>query len=225
VIDIRGDLADTVAKEIQSAGGSALAIKADATRIGDVKTSVKTALERFGEIDVLVNNVGLSVVRPIMETSEGDWEPAMDINAKATFLWSKALAEHMIRREAGCIVNIASDLAKAADPYSGLYVAGKHAVIGMTKALALELALYGIRVNAVCPGIVDTPMLANFTRQLASVQQKSPDELRQEFISSIPLKRLATPDDVAGVVAFLASDDARYMTGQAINVTGGLIMY
>jgi NAD(P)-dependent dehydrogenase (short-subunit alcohol dehydrogenase family) len=130
----------------------------------------------------------------------------------------------MASAKRGCIMNIASDLGKTADPYSGLYIPGKHAVIGLTRAMALELAPYGVRVNAICPGIVDTNLLSDYIGQLATRQKRSTSDIRSELISSIPLKRLATPDDVAGVVAFLASEDANYMTGQAINVTGGLLM-
>ena len=148
----------------------------------------------------------------------------MRINFKAAFLWSRSVAEHMAPLKRGCIINIASDLGKTADPYSGLYIAAKHAVIGLTRAMALELAPHGVRVNAICPGIVDTKLLSDYIGQLATRQNRSASDIRSELITSIPLKRLATPDDVAGVVAFLASEDANYMTGQAINVTGGLLM-
>ena len=174
---------------------------------------MEAVIERFGRIDVLVNNVGLFVLKPIMEMSDADWEPMMDINAKSTFLWSKTAAKSMKEAKHGCIVNIASGSGKVGDPYSGVYVAAKHAVIGLTKNLALELAPFGVRVNAVCPVDTDTPMQKKFLEQLGARVGKSPDELRQETMHNIPLGRLATPEDIAGTVTFLASDDAKLHNG------------
>lgn len=225
VVDIKEELANAVLKDIQSTGSNGLVIKADATQAEEVKKAVKTALDKFGKIDVLVNNVGNCVVRPLLESSESDWEGSININAKSTFLWSMAVVKSMIERKSGCIVNISSGAGKVGDPYSGVYTAAKHAVIGLTKNLALELAPYGIRANAVCPGEVDTPMEDIFLQQLGSRIGKSPDQLRKELVQTIPLGRLVTPEDIAGVVAFLASDDSKFMTGQSINVTGGGIMY
>jgi NAD(P)-dependent dehydrogenase (short-subunit alcohol dehydrogenase family) len=225
VIDIQRDFADNVAREIQATGGTCVAINADVTQLETIKTTIQRAQEMFGRIDVLVNNVGHSKVQPLMVTDDEAWEAAMKVNVKAAFSWSRAVAEGMIERKSGCIINIASDLAKAADQYSGAYIAAKHAVLGITKTFALELAPYGIRVNAVCPGIVKTGLLESFVQQLASVTRKTAAEIYEDFVSSVPLKRLASPEDVAGVVAFLASNDASYMTGQAVNVTGGLLIY
>ena len=224
LVDIREEAANAVLGEVQSRGGTGLVLQADATSPDDVKRAVETVISRFGRIDVLVNNVGLFVLKPIMEMSDADWEPMMDINAKSTFLWSKAAAKSMKEAKHGCIVNISSGSGKVGDPYSGVYVAAKHAVLGLTKNLALELAPYDVRVNAVCPVDTDTPMQKKFLEQLGARVGKSPDELRQETTRNIPLGRLATPEDIAGTVAFLASDDASFITGQAININGGWLM-
>ncbi|MDG6998719.1 MAG: SDR family oxidoreductase [Nitrososphaerota archaeon] len=223
-VDINREGLDRLSNEIEEVGTRFLPIAVDATKVDSAKQGVERALSKFGKIDVLVNGVGRFRLRPMLETSEDEWESVMDINAKATFLWSKAIVKHMIDRRSGCIINIASDAGKVPDPYSGLYIAGKHAVVGMTKTLAVELASYGIRVNAVCPGYVDTSMTTNIYKELSARKGRPPEQLVQEAVNTIPLGRMAQPEDIAGVVTFLASDDAKYMTGQSINVTGGLLM-
>lgn len=223
-VDINQQGLDKLSKEVHSLGRRILAIATDATKNTSANDAVESAMMKFGKIDVLVNGVGRFVLRPILKTSEEDWEPATDVNAKATFLWSKAVLKHMIERKSGCIINIASDAGKVADPYSGLYVAGKHAVIGLTKTLALELAPYGIRVNAVCPGYVDTNMTRNIFKEISETQERPLEQVEEDSVKTIPLGRMARPEDIAGVVTFLASNDANYMTGQSINVTGGMLM-
>jgi len=225
VVEIKKELADEALKEIKSINAKGVAITADATRTEDIKKSIGTALETFGKIDVLVNNVGLFTAKSIMDVNESEWDPMFNINAKTTFLWSQAVAKHMIERHIGSIVNLSSDAGKLGDPYTGIYSATKHAVIGLTRNLALILAPYGIRVNAVCPGNVDTKMFHALVQQVASTKKKSPDEVLQELLSTVPLNRLARPDEIASVIAFLASDDASYMTGQAINITGGALVH
>jgi NAD(P)-dependent dehydrogenase (short-subunit alcohol dehydrogenase family) len=222
-IDIDNPSLLRLTNEIQGIGIETLPMHGDATNSDVVTSSIRRVLGRFGRIDILVNNVGGSVVRPILETDEAQWEPMLNLNLRSAFLWSRNVAESMISAKKGCIVNIASDLGKTGDPYSGLYIAAKHGVIGLTRALALELAPHRIRVNAVCPGIVDTTLLSNYIRQLAARDNRSVSDIRDSFVRSVPLGRLATPKDIAGVVVFLASEDANYMTGQAINVTGGMI--
>ncbi len=224
VVDINRGSAESVVKEINGAGGKATSLRADATKISHAKQTIKTALRKFSKIDVLVNNVGYCPVEPLMVTREEDWYSLMNINAKATFLWSTIAAKEMIKRRSGCIVNIASDCGKVGDPYSGVYVAAKHAVIGLTKNLAHELAPYGIRVNSVCPGWIETPLFEKVNREMAVLTHRSKREIQREIVAKIPLGRIGTPEDVAGLVTFLASDDAGYMTGQAINVTGGALM-
>ena len=223
IVDIQQEGLDATEKEIRALNRQTLPIRSDATKAEDVRKAVEVILAKFGKIDILVNDVGLFVLRPLLETKESDWDAAVAINAKSTFLWSSMVAPHMLKQKSGCIINIGSDASKVGDPYGGAYNPAKHAVLGITKNLAFELAPY-VRVNAVCPGYVDTRMLANFLKHLSASKNKPFDEVRQEVVGSIPLKRMATPDDIAGVVTFLASDDASYMTGQALNVTGGLLM-
>lgn len=224
VVDINKGSAEGVAKQIERVGGRATSLIADATKISHVRRTIAKALKRFGKIDVLVNNVGYCPVKPLMMTREDDWYSLMDINAKTTLLWSTIAAMDMVKRRSGCIVNIASDCGKVGDPYSGVYVAAKHAVIGLTKNLAHELAPYRIRVNSVCPGWIETPLLEKVNRETAALTHESKTKIEQEIIARIPLGRIGTPEDVAGLVTFLASDDASYMTGQAINMTGGALM-
>lgn len=224
VLDKNMESAEGVEKEIKKGGGRAASLVADATNASDARSSTVKVLKKLGRIDVLVNNVGYCPVKPLMVTSEKDWYSLMDVNVKATFLWSTIVAKGMVKRRSGCIVNIASDCGKVGDPYSGVYVAAKHAVIGLTKNLAHELAPYGIRVNSVCPGWIDTPLLQKVNRETALLTRKPKKEIEREILAKIPLGRIGTPADVAGLVTFLASDDASYMTGQAINVTGGALM-
>lgn len=224
VVDINKRSAESVAKEIKSTGGRATSLRADATNISHARHTITRALKKFSKIDVLVNNVGYCPVAPLMVTREEDWYSLMDVNAKTTFLWSTIVGRDMVKRRSGCIVNIASDCGKVGDPYSGVYVAAKHAVIGLTKNLAHELAPYGIRVNSVCPGWIETPLLEKVNRETAALTHRSKRAIEREIIAKIPLGRIGTPEDVAGLVTFLASDDACYMTGQAINVTGGALM-
>jgi len=215
-----------VAREVRKLG------RADLTRTGDasdedvVLRTVSAAYRRFGCIDILVNNVGLAKLKPLLQTDQAEWNRMLDINVKAAFLWSREIGKQMIEAgRRGCIVNIASDCGKVGDPYSGVYVAAKHAVIGLTKNLAHELAPHGIRVNAVCPGWIDTALLESYNQDVARLENKTVETVRKEILTKIPLGRMGTPEDVAGLVTFLASEDARYMTGQAVNVTGGAVMF
>jgi NAD(P)-dependent dehydrogenase (short-subunit alcohol dehydrogenase family) len=227
VIERNGSSARRVASEVRSLGRAAFTCVGDATDERTVFRTLAASRRRFGRIDVLVNNVGLAKVKPLLQTDESEWNRMLDINVKAAFLWSREVAKGMIedRLKGGCMVNIASDCGKMGDPYSGVYVAAKHAVIGLTKNLAHELAPHGIRVNAVCPGWIDTGLLESYNEQVARLEQKSMEQVWREILARIPLGRIGKPEDVAALVSFLASEDASYMTGQSINVTGGVVMF
>ena len=183
---------------------------------------VAETLEALGAVDLLVNNAGLCRLGAIAEFSEADWRATFRVNVDGVFFCCQAVLPHMLARGRGNIVNLASWSGKAGAPYFGPYCASKFAVIGLTQSLAKEVAPRGIRVNAVCPGIVaGTEMRAQVDAESRALGRPT----SADRVDWIPMGRLAEPEDVAGVVAFLASDDARYMTGQAVNVTGGLWMH
>jgi meso-butanediol dehydrogenase / (S,S)-butanediol dehydrogenase / diacetyl reductase len=226
IVEKKKPSAITVTGEVRALKRKALAVVGDATDERLVKRTVVSEGKKLGGLDVLINNVGLAKLKPLMQTDQEEWDTMLDINVKAAFLWSREVAREMVASgRRGCIVNIASDCGKVGDPYSGVYVAAKHAVIGLTKNLAHELAPHGIRVNAVCPGWIDTALLAAYNEQVSRLEKRSVEAVREEILAKIPLRRIGTPEDVAGLVSFLASDDARYMTGQSINVTGGAVMF
>lgn len=192
------------------------------TDVGDPQgvARVTAALEqRLGPVDILVNNAGIVRLSPVLGTKMEDWNATMRANTEGVLHFCQALVPGMMARKKGAVVNLSSWLGKAGRPNFGMYGASKAAVIMLTQALALEIAASGVRVNAVCPGLIDgTPM-----RVSAEAQSKALGiPAAKDRIGSIPLKRAGTPEDVAKVVAFLASDESDYMTGQAINITGGM---
>jgi meso-butanediol dehydrogenase / (S,S)-butanediol dehydrogenase / diacetyl reductase len=186
---------------------------------------VEKALELRRRIDVLVNNAGVSKSLPFHELDEKEWDRVNDVNAKGVFLCCRAVVPHMMERRSGRIINISSMAGKEAFPFFVHYCASKFAVIGLTQGLAKELAGYDINVNAVCPGVVRTPLWEPLLDQLSESKGISRDEAWQEFVDRIPLGRPQEPEDIGEVVAFLASDRARNMTGQGINVTGGMQLH
>jgi len=175
-------------------------------------------------IDILVNCAGIVTVLSFQDISEEKWDSTMDINAKGTFFCCKAVANSMIKRgQGGKIVNIASMLGKIGNPMYTHYSASKHAVIGITRCMALELAKYHINVNSVCPGDTDTDMLHMEARLFAKMRDLTEDQILQEWAKSAPLGKLVKPSDVANLILFLASSESDLMTGQAINITAGKI--
>jgi NAD(P)-dependent dehydrogenase (short-subunit alcohol dehydrogenase family) len=187
-------------------------------------------MENFGQIDILVNNAGVGNAGLIINHSEEDWEKTMRVNLKGTFLCSRAVAKEMIPRKRGRIVNISSISGKSGEELIGAYCASKFGVIGLTQVLAKELGRYAITVNAVCPGYIWTPMWESlgqwFKENFPALTQLSPREVFEKRVKSVtPLRRPQEPEDIANLVAFLASEEARNITGQAINVDGGAIMH
>ncbi|WP_342424152.1 SDR family NAD(P)-dependent oxidoreductase [Paenibacillus sp. FSL E2-0178] len=200
-------------------------IRIDVTSSEDAARLVERAVDSFGRIDFLVNNSGTSTMDFAVDIKEEDWDKVMDINAKGVYLVSQAGARQMLRQGGGGrIINIASQAGKNGYRCMGNYVASKHAVLGFTKVMALELAREQILVNAVCPGIVETDMKKRERVEGAALRGMTPEDILAEDRSQVPLGRTAEPEDVANVVLFLASPLASYMTGQAINVTGGMTM-
>jgi NAD(P)-dependent dehydrogenase (short-subunit alcohol dehydrogenase family) len=219
-------MAERVASEVHGLGRQALPLNVDVTRWSDLEMMVGRALERFEQIDVLVNNAGIYRAALPHEVSEGHWDAVMDVNAKAVFFASRAVLPTMMEARGGTIISVASMAGKIGSSNNAPYAASKATVISLTKSLALAYASYGIRVNCVCPGTIETDMLQEVALQAgAGILGLSHDEFRRQRLAMISLGRLGTPDDVARVVGFLASDRAGYLTGQALNVTGGIIMH
>lgn len=205
--------AEETAKQIEETGRRALLIQADVSDANQVDAAVKQVLGQFGRIDILVNNAGITRDNLMLRMKEADWDQVVDTNLKGVFLCTKAVTRPMLKQRSGRIINISSVVGLAGNPGQANYVAAKAGVLGLTKSTAKELASRGITVNAVAPGFIETDMTAILD-----------EDLQQEMRKQIPLARLGTPDNVAAAVRFLASEDAAYITGQTLNVDGGMVM-
>ena len=229
VADLNAETAAQVAAEIRAQGGRAFPLQVDVTRQQDAQNMVDQTIEQFGCLRILVNNAGIGAIAPLLETDEETWDAMMNVNAKGVLLCSQAAARQLIEQGGGGrIINNASGAGKIAPGKNlplGAYAASKHAVVALTKQLGLELSDYGILVNCVCAGIVDTPMWDLIDRETAVRQGVPVGTIKAQAVDGVPLGRIQAPEDVANVVAFLASDDASYMTGQTYNVSGGLLPY
>jgi meso-butanediol dehydrogenase/(S,S)-butanediol dehydrogenase/diacetyl reductase len=217
----------STADEVSALGVRGLPLKADVTDSKLVDEMVAQTLDAFGRIDILVNNAGGVVgPAPLLWMEEAAWNKTLAINATGTFFCSQRVVRTMIaRREGGKIINIASIAAKRGAPALGAYSAAKAAIVGFTRVLAMELAASNIQVNAVCPGEVDTDLQRWGWDLEAKFRGVPYDQVIVETVQHIPLGRLEQPDDVADLVAFLASSQSDYMTGQAINIDGGIVMH
>ena len=207
------DAAEDLVTEIVSSGGNAKAIQADVGDADQVATMFKAALADFGKIDILVNNAGLTRDNVIMMMKPEDFDAVIATNLRSTWLCCKAASRSMMRKRSGIIINITSVVGIAGNGGQSNYAASKAGIIGITKSLAKELAVRGIRVNAVAPGFVTTDMTADLS-----------DAIREKAIEAIPLGRMGQPQDIAKAVAFLASSDAAYITGQTLIVDGGMVI-
>ena len=201
-------------KELEQRGGAVLGVAADAAKREDADRLVEAARERFGRIDVLVNNAGITRDGLLVRMKDDDWDRVMEVNLRGAFLMTRAVAKAMVRQKTGGrIINIASTAGAMGNAGQVNYSAAKAGLIGLTKACARELAHWSILVNAVAPGLIDTDMAAAI-----------PPDAREALLAQVPLKRIGTGRDVAEMVGFLAGDGAAYVTGQVFHVNGGLYM-
>jgi meso-butanediol dehydrogenase / (S,S)-butanediol dehydrogenase / diacetyl reductase len=222
IMDLAGDRAATLAKEL---GGLASHGAVDVRDRSSVQSAFDRVIHERGRIDILCANAGVSTMQKAVDLTDQDWDFNMDVNARGIFLCNQVVARHFqASGHAGVIVNTASLAGKVGAPLLAHYSASKFAVLGWTQALARELAPSGIRVNAVCPGFVRTGMQEREIEWEGHLRGMTAEAVRQEYITMTPMGRIEEPEDVAAVVRFLASDGARFMTGQAINVTGGVRM-
>ena len=202
-----------VEKEIKDMGVDAISVKGDISKIEDVENLVSAAKEKFGAVDIMVNNAGITKDTLILRMKEEDFDKVIDVNLKGVFNCLKTITPVMVRQKHGKIINLSSVVGISGNAGQVNYAASKAGVIGMTKSLAKELGSRGINVNAVAPGFIETDM----TEVLG-------DKYKEEMKKNIPLKKLGKPEDVAEVVAFLASESSDYVTGQVIHVDGGMLM-
>ncbi|MBS3765994.1 SDR family oxidoreductase [Candidatus Bipolaricaulota bacterium] len=222
VNDIDEEKAESTASDIRSSGAEVLKTVGDATKQTDVKKVAEEAKSEFGGVDILVNNVGLFEAIPFTEMDLEDWNRYMALNLDSMYMYTYEFLSGMIERGSGKIVNISSDAGKSGYSELVAYSAAKHGVVGFTRALAKEVAGDGINVNAVCPGYIKTEMHWDFLEQWAAAAGKSEEEIEEEAIAGIPLGEFGQPEYVAEVVGFLVSPATEWMTGQAVNISGGL---
>lgn len=221
IIDINAAALDRVKEEIEDLGTRALALTADLTKLDELQKAIDLSAE-WGELSVLVNNAGRVLITPFLEITENEWDAILTLNLKTVFFAMQFAASKM--SEGGRIVNLSSISGRSGRPDQAHYAAAKCAVISLTQSAALSFAARGITVNAVCPGVVDTPMTSSLHQARANALGITPEESLNRMIARIPLGRLESPDDVAGAVSFLCSSEAAYITGQSLNVCGGMEM-
>jgi NAD(P)-dependent dehydrogenase (short-subunit alcohol dehydrogenase family) len=224
VADIAGDKAEAAAEEIRATQRHALGMQADVGDLADIDRMVRRVVEAYGQIDVLVNNAGVTRRADIMDLTEADWDRIHRVNAKGVFFCLQRVAREMIPRRSGRIVSIASIAGKGYAGASNVaYAASKGAVISMTRLAALQLARHNITVNAICPGVTRTALSDDNLRVRAQQEGVTLEEMERRRAQVIPLQRANDPEDIAAMAVFLASPGARNITGQSYNVDGGLI--
>lgn len=213
IADFVPEAAESVATEVRALGVEAIALKCDVTSGDDVDRMVQLVVDKFGRIDILVNNAGITRDQLLLRMTEADWDAVINTNLKGTFNCTKAVAKLMLRARSGRIINMASVMGIIGNPGQANYSSSKAGVIGFTKTVAKELGSRGITVNAIAPGFIETVMTEELSQQV-----------RDGISAQIPLARLGTPEDVANVAVFLCSEASSYVTGQVINVDGGMVM-
>ena len=226
IADINFDMARQTAQEIVSSGGEAVALHTDVTDRESTIAMAQYTVDTYGHIDILVNNAGADIKGSVWEFDEKDWDFLMTLNLEGVFLSTQAVVKHMITRRSGRIINMSSMAGKSGEPFTAPYCTTKFGVIGFTQSIALELGDHNITVNAVCPGAVETDLFKRGVTGSAKANNRTyEEELQEKFIRLTPLGRMTTIEDVAKGVAFFASDDAAFITGTSLNVSGGREMH
>jgi NAD(P)-dependent dehydrogenase (short-subunit alcohol dehydrogenase family) len=206
-------------EEIQRQGGEAIFLQADVTKAAEVETMVEKALDRYGQIDVLFNNAGISGVGAVHETSEEMWDRVVNVNLKGVFLPSKSVIPHMMQRKEGCIINMSSCIAEIGLMKRAVYSATKGAVLALTKSMQVDYAPYGIRVNALLPGTILTPFVEDYLKHSYENPEEALEGIKKRQLNS----ELGRPEDVARAALFLASDESRFIMGSPLYVDGGVV--
>jgi len=225
VVDVCLETATKVAEEIGVSSNRAMACACNVTDRQAVEEAADQVEKTLGPMDIWVNNAGISMIVPFLECTEDIWDRTLAVNLKGAFLGCHAAIRRMLPRAAGIILNMSSQSGKSGNSHYAAYCASKFGVIGLTQSLAVEYAASGIRVNALCPGVTFTPMWDDMRADYARKRGLKPEEVKSYMGKKIPLGRLCEPRDVANAAVFLASDEAAYLTGQALNISGGTVMH
>lgn len=213
VADVNQETAQQTVSEIEALGRKALALEMDVTNFDKVEEGINKILDKMGKVDILVNNAGITKDNLLLRMSVADWDAVINVNLKGTFNCIKAVTKPMIKQRSGKIISIASIIGLMGNPGQANYAASKAGIIALTKTVAKELASRNINANAVAPGFIQTAMT-----------DKLPEDIKKKMLEAIPLAKLGTPEDVANVCLFLASEESGYITGQTITIDGGMVM-
>lgn len=219
--DVNDEGAEATAAQIVDTGGEAASMRVDVAQEPDVQSMIAETVSRWGRVDVLYNNAGIGFGMPVTQVPLDQWDRLMDINLKGVFLGCKHAIPVMLKTGGGAIVNTASDAGLIGTPMLSVYCASKGGVVLLTKSLAVEWAAQGIRVNCVCPGVIRTPILDPFIAQAQQLQGMAPEDVWRRMAAAHPMNRVGEPEEVGKAVAFLASDEASFITGVALSVDGG----
>ena len=220
--DINADGAEKTARQIADTGGEAASVYADVAQEADVQDMVAQTATRWGRLDVLYNNAGIGIGLPVTQMPVDEWDRLININLRGVFLGCKHAIPEMLKNGGGAIVNTASDAGLRGSAFLSAYCASKGGVVLLTKSLAVEWAAHGIRVNCVCPGVIQTPILDPFVQEAQQMTGMSAEDVWRRLAAIHPLGRVGQPEEVGRAVAFLASDEASFITGVALPVDGGL---
>lgn len=219
------DLLESLAKEIEGAGGRAMALPLDVTDPGSIEQAKARVTEALGPVQILVNNAGIAKSVKVLAMDDEHWQRHLDVNLTGPFRVTRAFLPPMVEAKWGRVINIASTAGKVGFQYTAAYCASKHGLLGFTRALALEMAPVGVTVNAICPGFVRTDMASEAARNIAKKTGKSEGDATRWLEALSPQNRLMEPEEVAAVAVLLASEDARGINGQGINIDGGAVVY